>query len=114
VLTQDADSYTWIAATTGANSAAGYQLATGDPVMALGGFNGSDPWPTLEVFQQYVAEGKVHYYIAGGGFGGGGFGGGQQGGSSATSEIQSWVEQNFTATTVGGVTLYDLTASATA
>jgi 4-amino-4-deoxy-L-arabinose transferase-like glycosyltransferase len=118
VLTQDAESYTWIAATTGANSAAGYQLATGDPVMALGGFNGSDPWPTLEVFQQYVAEGKVHYYIAGGGgfggggFGGGGFGGGQQGGSSATSEIQSWVEQNFTATTVGGVTLYDLTAPA--
>ena len=28
-LTEDADSYTWIAATTGANSAAGYQLATG-------------------------------------------------------------------------------------
>ena len=74
--------------------------------MSLGGFNGSDPYPTLEQFQQYVADGEVHYYIAGGGFGGGG---GQMGGSSTTSEIQSWVEDNFTATTVDGVTLYDLT-----
>ena len=72
VLSADADSYTWIAATTGANSAAGYQLATGDPVMSLGGFNGSDPYPTLEQFQQYVADGEVHWYIAGGGMGGGG------------------------------------------
>ena len=108
MLTQDADSYTWIAATTGANTAAGYQLATGDPVMSLGGFNGSDPYPTLEQFQQYVADGQVHYYIAGGGFGGGGFGGAQNGGASTTSEIQSWVEDTFTATTVDGATLYDL------
>jgi 4-amino-4-deoxy-L-arabinose transferase-like glycosyltransferase len=103
-LTQDAGSYTWIAATTGAQNAAGYQLATGYPVMSLGGFNGSDPWPTLEVFQQYVAEGQVHYFVGGGGFSG------QMGGSSATSEIASWVEANFTATTVDGVTVYDLTS----
>ncbi|MCA0330929.1 MAG: glycosyltransferase family 39 protein [Actinobacteria bacterium] len=103
-LTQDAGSYTWIAATTGAQNAAGYQLATGYPVMSLGGFNGSDPWPTLEVFQQYVAEGQVHYFVGGGGFGG------QMGGSSATSEIASWVEQSFASTTVDGVTVYDLTA----
>ena len=38
--------------------------------------------------------------------------GGQNGGSNASSEIASWVEQNFTATTVGGVTVYDLSASA--
>jgi len=53
----------------GANSAAGYQLATDDPVMAIGGFNGTDPSPTLAQFQAYVAEGKIHYYISGGGFG---------------------------------------------
>ncbi len=64
-------STTWIAATTGAaNSAAGYQLATDDPVMAIGGFNGSDPSPTLAQFQQYVRDGKVHWFISGGGFGG--------------------------------------------
>ena len=39
--------------------------------MAIGGFNGSDPSPTLEQFQQYVADGKIHYFIAGGGMGGG-------------------------------------------
>ena len=80
-------------------------LAAGTPVFAVGGFNGTDPAPTLEQFQQYVADGEVHWYIAGGGMGGGA----QMGGSSATSEIQSWVEGTFTATTVDGVTLYDLT-----
>ena len=65
-----------MAATTGANSAAGYQLATDDPVMAIGGFNGTDPAPTLAQFERYVAEGRIHYYISGGGgFGGGGGGG---------------------------------------
>ena len=29
-------------------------------MMPIGGFNGSDPSPTLEQFQQYVAEGKIH------------------------------------------------------
>ena len=46
--------YTWVAATVGSNNASGYQLATGDPVMAIGGFNGSDPSPTLAQFQQLV------------------------------------------------------------
>ena len=33
------------------------------------------------------------------------------GGSAAAQEIANWVEQNFTATTVGGVTVYDLTVA---
>ncbi|MDP1804233.1 MAG: glycosyl transferase, partial [Acidimicrobiales bacterium] len=33
--------FTYALATIGANSAAGYQLATDDPVMAIGGFNGT-------------------------------------------------------------------------
>jgi hypothetical protein len=32
------------------------------------------------------------------------------GGSQASSDIADWVAQNFTATTVDSVTLYDLTA----
>ena len=39
--------------------------------MAIGGFNGSDPSPTLAQFQEYVADGEIHYFIGGGGFGGG-------------------------------------------
>jgi hypothetical protein len=77
--------------------------------MAIGGFNGTDPAPTLSQFEKYVAEGKIHYFIAGGG----GFGGGQGGGTSrATSQIPSWVEAHYTAKTVGGVTVYDLTTGA--
>ena len=53
-LRQDASSYTWVAAAVGSNNAAGDQLATELPVMAVGGFNGSDPSPTLARFQQYV------------------------------------------------------------
>ncbi len=104
-LSENADSYTWVAAGIGSQTAAGYQLATGDPVMAIGGFNGSDPSPTLEQFQQYVADGEIHWFIAGSSGGPGGMGPG--GGTS--SEITTWVEQNFDSVTVDGVTLYDLT-----
>jgi 4-amino-4-deoxy-L-arabinose transferase-like glycosyltransferase len=101
LLQAGASHYTWAAAAVGANSAAGVQLASGEPVMAIGGFNGTDPAPTLAQFQAYVAAGKIHYFLAGGR---GGFGS-----SSSSSAITSWVESHFTARTVGGVTVYDLT-----
>ncbi|NUS56009.1 MAG: glycosyltransferase family 39 protein, partial [Streptomycetaceae bacterium] len=102
-LKQDADKYTWVAAAVGSNNASGYQLATGKPVMALGGFNGSDPSLTLDEFKKLVAAGKIHYFIGGGNFGG------SMGGSSYSSQIASWVESTYTAQTVDGATLYDLT-----
>ena len=72
--------------------------------MAIGGFNGSDPSPTLAQFQQYVTNGQIHYFASGGrGFGN------QNGGSSASSEISSWVQDNFTPVTIDGSTFYDLT-----
>jgi 4-amino-4-deoxy-L-arabinose transferase-like glycosyltransferase len=106
LLLADADKYTWTAASVGSQSASGYQLATGKPVMAIGGFNGTDPSPTLAQFQQYVAQGKIHYFI---GSGSGGFGN-NTGGSNDSSQIAQWVSQNFTAKSVGGTTVYDLTA----
>src|SRR3989454_7049743 len=106
LLQANASRYTWVAATTRANSAAGYELPTRGPVMAVGGFNGTDPAPTLAQFQQYVHDGKIHYFIGGGGEPG------SASTSSSASQISAWVQQNFTATTVGGVTVYDLTTSA--
>jgi 4-amino-4-deoxy-L-arabinose transferase-like glycosyltransferase len=103
LLETDASHYSWVGATIDANSAAGYQLATDDPIMAIGGFNGTDPAPTLAQFEQYVAQGRIHYFLASGGFGGGG------GSSDNSSAIAQWVEQHFTATRVDGVTVYDLT-----
>jgi hypothetical protein len=102
MLKADASSYQWAAAAVGSNSAAGYQLATGVAVMPIGGFNGSDPSPTLAQFQAYVSGGEIHYFIGGGV-------GRSNGGSSASSDIATWVEANFTAQTVDGVTVYDLT-----
>ena len=107
LLQSNAGHYTWAAATVSANSAAGYQLASGEPVMAIGGFNGTDPAPTLAQFEKYVAEGKIHYFIAGGR---GGVPGGAGGSSNDASQITSWVESHYTAKTVGGVTVYDLTS----
>jgi 4-amino-4-deoxy-L-arabinose transferase-like glycosyltransferase len=105
LLQADADSYTWVAATVGANNAAGYQLATGEPVMAIGGFNGSDPSPTLAQFKSYVAAGKIHYFV-----GGSGMGMQRNGGSGNGEQIAQWVADHYTARTVGGATVYDLTS----
>jgi len=93
--------YTWAAAAVGSNTAAGYQLATGLAVMPLGGFNGSDPSPTLAEFKKLVANHEIHWFI-------GSSVGVANGGSAAASSIATWVAANFTATTVDGITLYDL------
>jgi len=74
--------------------------------MAIGGFNGSDPAPTLAQFEAWVTAGKIHYFIGGSGFGG------QSGGSADASEIASWVQSHYTAQTIGGQTVYDLTSAA--
>ncbi|MGW5752394.1 glycosyltransferase family 39 protein [Nocardia rhamnosiphila] len=105
LLQQNAGSYTWAAATVSSMNAAGYQLAGDVPVMSIGGFGGGDPSPTLEQFQRYVAGGAIHYFIAGGR--GGGPGSASQ---SEASKIAQWVQDNYTATEVDGVTVYDLTA----
>ncbi|MFD4602839.1 glycosyltransferase family 39 protein [Streptomyces sp. NPDC058464] len=107
LLQKNSSQYTWVAAAIGAQNAASYQLSTGDAVMAIGGFNGTDPSPTLAQFEKYVAEGKIHYFISSG------TGGGMGGSSSGTSsQISSWVEKNFKKVTVGSSTFYDLTQKA--
>ena len=96
-LSTDASSFTWVAAAVGSQSAAGLQLGTQLPVMAIGGFNGSDPSPTLAQFQAYVAAKQIHYFAS------------QNGGSREATQIASWVASNFTPVTIGGATFYDLT-----
>ena len=105
LLSDDADSFTWVAAAIGSQNASGYQLATEKAVMPIGGFNGTDPSPTLDEFESYVADGEIHYFIAGGVVRGG-----MNAGGTGGSSITTWVTENFTATTVDGVTMYDLTS----
>ncbi len=109
-LQRQAGSYRWVAATFGSQSAATLELASGEAVMAIGGFNGQGGNISLATFEAYVAKGEIHYFIASGSGGGGAAGGGPGGTSNSDSAITSWVEAHFTATTVGGQTVYDLTA----
>ncbi|MGY4708029.1 ArnT family glycosyltransferase [Mycolicibacterium sp. CBM1] len=104
-LRDNADEYTWAAAVVGSSNAAGYQLAAEVPVMAVGGFNGTDPAPTLEQFQSYVAQRRIHWFVRsdmpGSMFG-------TKSGSDAAERIQQWVAQTYPSRDIDGVTVYDL------
>ena len=102
LLQKDASSYRWTAAMSSASNAAPVQLASRTPIMALGGFNGTDNSLTLAQFQALVAAHRIHYYIAGGGFA-------NSPNSGVEGQIATWVEQSFVSTTVGSTRLYDLT-----
>jgi 4-amino-4-deoxy-L-arabinose transferase-like glycosyltransferase len=80
-LKSGASGYRWAAATSGSQSAATLELATGGvPVMAIGGFNNQGGNLSLAQFEAYVKAGDIHYYIAStGGMGGGAPTGGMSG-----------------------------------
>ena len=76
-------------------------------MLAIGGFTGSDPAPTLAEFEKLVAAHEIHYFVASGGAGRAGRvaapGTGRRSlrGSSSTTPAR----------TVGGMTVYDLTSA---
>ena len=90
-----------------APDAGSIELTTGLPVMAMGGFTGSDPVPTLAQLQGYVASGQLRYVIAGGM---GGRFSGPGGADSVSGERTAWVTSACRAVDYGGSgssTLYD-------
>ena len=101
-LTENAGTARWIVAVSGSGSAASIQLATGLPVMTMGGFNGSDAAPTLEQLQAYVASGELRFVLLGSGGGGGPSG-------ASTSDRDAWVTSTCTVVDTGSSsgTLYD-------
>ena len=103
LLKDGAAGYTWVAATVGAESAAPLQLASDDPIMAIGGFNGTDPAPTLAQFEKLVSEHKIHYFA---GQNQASFGGG----TGDPAQITAWVQKHFTSQTTAGITVYNLTS----
>nr|WP_246244508.1 glycosyltransferase family 39 protein [Amycolatopsis pithecellobii] len=102
LLRNDSSAYQWAAATVGSNPAASYQLAADVPVMAVGGFNGTDPAPTLAQFQEYVRAGKIHYFLGDSAMR-------STSGSDDAQQIADWVAQTYPAMTVDRTTVYDLT-----
>jgi 4-amino-4-deoxy-L-arabinose transferase-like glycosyltransferase len=93
----------WSAAITGSSAAAGLELSTDTAVMAIGGFSGSDPAPSLSDFQADVANHRIGYYIAPDPTHG--FGRGRQ-----HIDITRWVETTFRSVKAGSATVYDLSA----
>lgn len=96
----------WSAAIERSSYAATLELRTETSVMAIGGFGGADPAPTLQDFQQYVAEHRIGYYLEPGLHGKG-----PQFGKRTHNDIVDWVHANFPATKIGDVTVYDLSAA---
>ena len=89
---------------------AGYGIAAAGRKVrcrTIGGFAGGDNSPTLQQFQQYVADGQIRYFIIGNGPGGGHRGPGGESGTAPA--ITQWVKQHFTAQNIGGTDVYDLT-----
>ena len=69
--------------------------------MAIGGFTGRDPAPSLAEFKRLASGHKIHYFVSSG-----------LEGSGDPSQITSWVMSHLKAETVGGTTFYDLAAAA--
>lgn len=99
---REASSPTWAAATYTAQNAAQYQLASGRPVIALGGWLGNDPAPTIDQFKALVLQGRIAYFIW------------QQPildevplGQDVI-DITEWVRTNFKGENIDGSTIYDL------
>ena len=98
-LRRDTDDWTWTAATIG-HRAADLQLATGAPVMPIGGFAGSDPAPTLHRFEADVLAHRVHWYVP------------SSGGSGDARLIDAWVRTHGRPVGQGRSEIYDLSAVA--
>jgi hypothetical protein len=92
----------WSAAVNGSSAAAGLELATNTSVMAIGGFGGADPVPSLAQFKTDVSKHEIGYYIAPDTTHGGPNRGRQH------SDITRWVESNFAGVKTGNDTVYDL------
>jgi 4-amino-4-deoxy-L-arabinose transferase-like glycosyltransferase len=88
--------YRWSAVTLGARSAAAYQLALGEPVLAVGGYKGTDPTPTLPAFIELVRSRQLHWFVPGGTSG------------AAGDAIKLWVVTHGQPVRIAGCTIYDL------
>ncbi|WP_407709784.1 ArnT family glycosyltransferase [Arthrobacter nitrophenolicus] len=97
------ESLTWPAATVGAQTAANLQLASQRSVLPIGGWDGTDPYPTLSVFQQWVAEGRVGALLIGN------LPTLTQEGQGESAKIVKWVRETHRADRVDGMESYDLT-----
>lgn len=104
---------TWLVAVSGSGPAASIQLTTGQPVLTMGGFNGSDPTPTREQLAALVQAGQLRYVLAGSERGVG-FRAGPGPGANGGASTLAWVSAScglVDSGSTGGATLYDCAAA---
>ncbi|MFF4269042.1 ArnT family glycosyltransferase [Streptomyces sp. NPDC001536] len=89
-LKKHQDGATWLLAVSSSQSAAQLIMSSGEPVISMWGWSGSDQAMTLAKLKELVKAGKLHYIQ----LGSGGMGGGPGGGSSLGTEVTEWVQKN--------------------
>jgi 4-amino-4-deoxy-L-arabinose transferase-like glycosyltransferase len=101
-----------LVAVTGSKTAAKFILLSGKPVIAMGGYTGLDPAPTLGVFEHLVATGTFHYVFARG------VPEGARSGQTNTAAVDAWllkhgnvVSPSAYGAAAGAWTLYDVSDS---
>lgn len=92
-LKKHQDGATWLLAVSSSQSAAQLIMSSGEPVISMWGWSGSDQAMTLAKLKELVKAGKLHYIQ----LGSGGMGGGPGGDSSLSTEVTEWVQKNGTA-----------------
>ncbi|MGW0335984.1 ArnT family glycosyltransferase [Streptomyces sp. NPDC003011] len=99
-LKKNQDGAAWLVAVANDQTASSVILESGEPVISMGGWSGTDDAMTLAKLKSLVRSGKLHYIVISDSA--------QSSGSSA--EIAEWVEQNGTSVTAYSG-LYRLDAS---
>lgn len=103
-LKKNQDGAKWLLAVSSSQSASQLILSSGEPVISMWGWSGSDQAMTLAKLRELVKNGELHYIQLGGGMGGRG------GDSGLSSEVTAWVQENGTAVNTseyGGSTTSD-------
>ncbi|MFF8397335.1 ArnT family glycosyltransferase [Streptomyces sp. NPDC016172] len=90
-LKKHQDGAKWLLAVSSSQGAAQLILSSGEPVISMWGWSGSDKAMTLTKLKELVKKGELHYIQLGGGMGGG-----PGGGSTVSSEVTAWVQKHGT------------------
>ncbi|MDQ0584085.1 ArnT family glycosyltransferase [Streptomyces rishiriensis] len=85
-LKKNQDGATWLVAVATDQTASSIILESGEPVISMGGWSGSDNAMTLAKLKSLVKAGKLHYIVVG-----------ADGQGSSDSGVSTWVEANGTA-----------------
>ncbi|MER5513489.1 glycosyltransferase family 39 protein [Streptomyces sp. NPDC002763] len=85
-LKKHQDGATWLVAVATDQTASSVILESGQPVISMGGWSGSDDAMTLAKLKSLVKAGKLHYIVVS-----------SDGGQGTNSEIATWVKKHGTA-----------------